>query len=357
MRLVLAAIVTGAIATSCAGRALTRSWPVMGTFARVTVSGADAESDERAVERVRATFDRVDAAMSNWRPESELSRLNREAGLAAYRIADADLAACVATALEGAARTDGLFDPTVGPLMTLWGFRPRAPRVPADAAIAETMTRVGAGLVHFDRSAGTVRFDRDGMEIDLGGIAKGCALDVARRAIEERRRFGLLDLGGGLAFFGTPRGGSVTVGLRDPRDPDASSGEVRLPPRIAASTSSDLENRNVIDGVVYGHVMDPHSGRPAVTEVVQATAFHPEAAVSEVLSKALFIGGPRAAPRVLAAYPGAEAVLIVREGDRLAVIASRSLQGRLTLARTGGFTADSPRFTLAAATMTPSGNR
>src|SRR5262249_41589342 len=157
----------------------------------------------------------------------------------AYRIADADLAACLGSALDGAARTGGLFDPTVGPLMTLWGFRPKAPRVPPDAAIAEARTRVGASLVLFDRQGGAGRVGRDGMEIDLGGIAKGCALDIARRAIDEWRSFGLLDLGGGLAFFGEPHGGSVTVGLRDPSDPERSCGDVRLPARIAASTSSD----------------------------------------------------------------------------------------------------------------------
>ena len=357
MRLVLAAIVSGALATSCAGPALTRSWPVMGTVARVTVSGPDTKAAESTAERVRETFARVDASMSNWSEGSDLSRLNREAGRSAYRITDADLAACLGSALEGAARTDGLFDPTVGPLMTLWGFRPKAPRVPGEAEIAEAMTRVGAGHVRFDRAAGTVRFDRDGMEIDLGGIAKGCALDVARRALDDRRTFGLLDLGGGLAFFGEPPGGSVTVGLRDPDDADASCGDVRLPARIAASTSSDLENRNIIGAVVYGHIMDARTGRPAVTDVVQATAFHPVAAVSEILSKALFIGGAGAAPAALAAYPGAEAVLIVRDGDRLTVVASRSLQGRLTLSRTAGFTADSPRFTLPAATMASSKHR
>ncbi|HEX4823664.1 MAG TPA: FAD:protein FMN transferase [Candidatus Polarisedimenticolaceae bacterium] len=352
MRRGVVGIGLAAIVSSCAGPGLTRSWPVMGTFARATVTDPDPAAAERAVARVRETFGTVDAAMSNWTEESELSRLNREAGRGTYRIADANLAACVAAALDGAARTGGLFDPTVGPLMTLWGFRPKTPRVPGDAAIAEAMARVGAARVRFDRAAASVRFEREGMEIDLGGIAKGCALDAARRAIVAPRRFGLLDLGGGLAFFGEPPGHVVDVDLRDPRDPEASCGEARLPPGITASTSSDLENRNVIGGVVYGHIMDPRTGRPAVTAVVQATAFHTEATISEILSKALFIGGLDGAPAVLRAYPDAEAVLIVAEGDLLAVVASRSLQGRLTLTRPLGFTPDSPRFTLPAATMT-----
>ena len=120
----------------------------MGTYATVVVRGTGDAEGTRAAETTRAVFDRVEATMSNWSPASELSRLNREAGRGPYRIDDPGLASCVEAALRGAEETGGAFDPTVGPLMTLWGFRPKAPRVPAAHAPDETKP------LRFARSAG-----------------------------------------------------------------------------------------------------------------------------------------------------------------------------------------------------------
>jgi FAD:protein FMN transferase len=336
-----------------------RAWPVMGTIARATASADDPASAERATEIVRDVFGGVDASMSNWSPASELSRVNRDAGRGSAPIEDADLAACIEASLDAARATGGAFDPTVGPLMRLWGFRPRGPRVPSDAEIAATMTLVGAEKVHFDPETRAIRFDRDGMELDLGGIAKGCALDIARKAVGSRGAFGLLDLGGNLAWYGDPRGwldrlrGSpaVIAEIRDPRGSERIPASIALRAGTAVATSSDVENHIEIDGESFGHLMDARTGRPAVTDVVQATAIHRSATVTDILSTALFVAGSDRAGEILAAYPGSEAVLFVHDGRGLAVLASRSLRGRLALSGDAGVTPDSPRFVLPAATM------
>ena len=118
----------------------------------------------------------------------------------------------------------------------------------------------------------------------------------------------------------------------------------------AVATSSELENNFTEGGVTYGHIMDPRTGRPAVTDVVQATAIHPSATVTDILSTALYVAGSLRAPAILDAYPGSEAVLIVREGAGVAIVASRSLEGRIRVVPG----AAAPRFTLPAATMPPS---
>jgi thiamine biosynthesis lipoprotein len=323
----------------------------MGTIARVDLVAEDERTAADAAEEVRRVFDRVNATMSNWSPDSELSKLNREAGRGGSKIVDADLAACIAAGLDAARKTGGAFDPTVGPLMTAWGFRPRSSRVPTDPEIEILLERVGASKVHLDPSGPSIRFDRDGMEIDLGGIAKGYAVDLARRALAGRPVSGLIDLSGNLGWL-PARPGDVPpiAGIKDPSDPDRVIAQVRLRPGAALATSSDVENHRTVDGKTIGHIMDARTGRPAETDVVQATAIHPSATVADVLSTALFVGGSRGAAEVLAAYPGAEAVLIVREDGRLAILASASLQGRLSdLHLTGA-----PRFVLPAATISVS---
>jgi len=339
------------VAASCAApHTETRSWPVMGTIARASVEDPNGAAAIRAIEEVRRTFDDVNAVMSNWSENSELSRLNRRASVEDYRIEDGDLAECVEAALDAAVRTGGAFDPTVGPLVTLWGFRPKNPRVPDDRAIAEALSRVGAGKVRFDGSRRSVRFDVPGMEIDLGGIAKGYAVDLARRRIAAPRRFGLLDLGGNLGWLAAARGTEAVADIRDVADPDRICAEVRMRAGAAVATSSELENNFTEGGVTYGHIMDPRTGRPAVTDVVQATAIHPSATVTDILSTALYVAGSLRAPAILDAYPGSEAVLIVREGAGVAIVASRSLEGRIRVVPG----AAAPRFTLPAATMPPS---
>ena len=315
----------------------------MGTYATVVVRTDDPAAAERARERARSVLDHVATTMSNWSESSELTRMNRAAAHGAYAIEDEGLAACVAAALEGAERTGGAFDPTVGALMTAWGFRPKSPRVPSEAEIASALDRVGVRRVHFDPAARTIRFDRDGLEIDLGGIAKGCALDTARRDVAAAgTRLELdLDLGGQWAFFGGDR---RVTGIADPEARDRTIGTVEVGPADSIATSSASENHFEIAGVRYGHVMDPRTGRPAHTDVIQATAIDPSATTAEVLGKALMVAGSAGAPAILSHFPTARAVLVVRDGEGLALLASASLRDGLKLVADGRFTPDSPRM-------------
>jgi thiamine biosynthesis lipoprotein len=358
-----AVLCAGALALAgCAARpAVVRRWPVMATYATSTIVTPSTQDGESVVLRVRDAFDRVNGAMSNWADRSELQRLNVAARHGDYRIADPELARCVAAALDAAARTGGAFDPTVGPLMMLWGFRPKAPRIPGEGEIAEALRHVGASKVAYDRAARTIRFLDDAMELDLGGIAKGCALDLARRdgAGGARLEGMLLDLGGQLASWGrSPERGPWKVGVRDPEGESPIVATITLRAGGTVASSSDVEQAFEIGGRRYGHIMDARTGRPAASEILQSTAIDPSATTGDLLSTALFVGGASRAGEILRAYPSAEAVLIVREGGGLAMLASTSLRGRLAIedAARRRFTSDSPRFVLPAATMTSSVN-
>lgn len=305
---------------------------VMGTYAEAKIRAKREKRAREAVAAVRLAFEEANASLSNWTEESALSRLNREAAEGAAVPADETLRRCLETAFEVAERTDGAFDPTVGPLVRLWGFRPKEPRLPSDAAIEAAMASVGRRRVEVGEEASSVRFLAKGMEIDLGGIGKGCALDLAReRALAAKATGGLLDLGGNLLVFGEPPGGGRwKVGIRDPERRGALAAVVEIE-RGSVATSGNYETKHVIEGRVIGHILDASTGRPADTDVISATALAESAAVADALSTALVAAGSRNADALIPRFEGAEAIVVVRRGARREVLASRSLAGRLVL--------------------------
>ncbi|HEX5042090.1 MAG TPA: FAD:protein FMN transferase [Candidatus Polarisedimenticolaceae bacterium] len=297
---------------------LTRRWPVMGTYAEATVWG-DGPVQARAMEHLRDSLDRSDAAMSNWRADSGLNQLNRDARAGEALAADPVLAECVAAALDGAEATGGAFDPTVGPLMVVWGLRPGPRRTPDDAEIEATLRDVGWEKVQ--RQGRKIRFQTRGMELDLGGIGKGCALDAAVREAMLDTPAGILDLGRSFGVWGFPPHGSWHLAITAPEDEEDVFATLTVEPPAYVSTSSQEENP--------GHIVDPKTGRAADTDIVSATAIAPTGAVSDLLSTALLVAGSGHARGILEAYPGAHAVLLVREGGALTLLASASLEKRL----------------------------
>lgn len=306
----------------------------MGTYGAARVYAADAAEAEELLRAVRSAFEAADASLSNWKETSELSRVNREAaGPAGAAALAPDLASCLETALEVARETGGAFDPTVGPLMRLYGFRPAAPRLPSAEELREASRRVGHGKILFDPGGSTIRFLERGMELDLGGIGKGCALDAAAKRLERLRAgAALLDLGGNLLVRGLPPGERAwRIGIRDPGKPGELMGLVEVVSG-SVSTSGDSENFFEAGGRRVGHIMDPRTGRPAAAGVVAATVIAPRGALADALSTALVVAGAPRAAEILERFPGVEAVLVVEgEGGALRVLASGSLDGRLAL--------------------------
>jgi len=299
---------------------LTRRWPVMGTYAEVTVWG-EGPMQARAMEHVRDSLDRSDQAMSNWRPDSGLNQLNQDARAGDALAADPVLAECVAAALDAAQATGGAFDPTVGPLMVVWGLRPGPRRTPDDAEIEATLRDVGWEKVH--RQGRRIRFETRGMELDLGGIGKGCALDAAVREAMLDTPAGILDLGRSYAVWGYPPEGAWHIAITAPEDEEDVFATLTVEPPAYVSTSSQEENP--------GHIVDPKTGRAAETDIISATAIAPTGAVSDLLSTALFVAGSARARGILEAYPGSQAVLLFREGGALTLLASASLEKRLKI--------------------------
>ncbi|MFT3915964.1 MAG: FAD:protein FMN transferase [Anaeromyxobacteraceae bacterium] len=289
--------------------------PTLGSLATVALAGVDPARAGPGLEAAFAVFERVTWSMNEWDPQSPLSSLNAAAGRGWVPL-PGDLCDALARAKDGAARTDGRFDPTWAALSGLWRFDVHAPAPPAEPALRAACPLVGhAGLALRPRAAGgcDARLERAGMRVGLGGLAKGWALDAAARALRALgyRDF-LLQAGGDLYAAGSRGGEPWTVGVRDPRG-GAGDALLRLPVRDAAfSTSGDYEHAFVAGGRRYHHVLDPRTCRPA-EGVRSVTVLAPSAVEAEIQGKSLFVAGPGAAQR-LAREAGVEAIVVDSAG-------------------------------------------
>ena len=287
----------------------------MGCSATVRVCGSNTSALRLAVAAALDEIDRLDLLLSNYRRDSPLSRLNREAATRPVAV-EPELFDFVALCLRWSRDSDGAFDATVGPLMRAWGFFRDEGRVPDQDALRRARAAVGYRHVVLDPAAGTVRFDRTGVELDPGGLGKGYAVD---KAVEVLRRRGiasaLVNLGGSSVYgLGRPPGGSAwEVGIHAPGSEQVAS-TVRLHDGALSVAGNDRRSFEK-DGVRYGHVMDPRTGRPA-QGVLGVAVLSGSATDGDALDDVLLVEGPEAARARLARDPSLGALLFLPDRGR-----------------------------------------
>ena len=294
---------------------------VMGTLARVTAFGGDSVTCARAVDHGFDALHRVDSLMSTYRLDSDVSRLNAQEG-SGWVSVDSDTYQVIERAVSIAKTTGGAFDPTVLPLMRLWGFRGGAPRLPSAVAIDSVLALVGYGRISFDARERRLRLD-DGGAVDLGGIAKGYALAMAEERIREAgASAGTVDLGGNLIVFGPEAGGPIAI--QDPSRPDGVLGTIELNDASVA-TSGGYEHYVTIDGRRLGHILDPRTGHP-VAGVASVTVVGQDATLVDAAATAAFVMGVEAGLAFITSTGGIEGCFVLADED-----------GTLRLEMTPGF--------------------
>lgn len=291
--------------------------PFAGSLARVTVADAEPERARAGIEEAFLELARVDATMNEWRPESPLSALNAAAGSGHWTELPADLCTVLRLALDGARRTGGRFDPSWAALRDLWRFDGES-SVPDPALVRRRCALVGWQRVEVQgpgAGACRARLPRSGMAVGLGGIAKGWAVDRAAEALRARGLADfLVEAGGDLYAAGRRDGRPWEVGVRDPRGaPGTTIATLRLSD-AAVSTSGDYEHFFIARRTRYHHLIDPRSCQPARASRA-ATVVARSAVDSEVLSKAVFIGGARGL--AIAEHAGATALVVTSQGEVL----------------------------------------
>lgn len=264
----------------------------MGTRLRVSLVAPSAEAGATAIEVAFAEVRRLEAVLSSWREESELGRLN-EAEPGVPVSASAELLGLLAEVRAWAKRSDGAFEPAVGALIDAWDLRGSG-RIPGEAELVRALAASGPEAFVLDMEAGTVTRRAAGGWMTAGGFGKGAALGVAADALRARGvESALLDFGGQLQALGSPAESAAwRVGVAHPFHRREEAAVIHLADASAA-TSAASERFIEIDGVRYGHILDPRTGWP-VRAWGSVTVVATDALVADLLSTALFVIGPEA---------------------------------------------------------------
>lgn len=308
---VVLACAAGASAQSQAAETLfSESRPAMGTTFDVHLYAADRARADALFEAAFEEIERVEAVFSNYRPTSELSRINREAA-ASPVVTDPEVFDLLARAFEVSRLSGGAFDMTVGRLMKAWGFFRGAGRYPSGAELKRALRETGWRRVRLDAAARTVRFTAPGVELDPGGIGKGYALDCVAKVLREAGvKAALLSSGSSSVYaLGAPPGkAGWPVRVPDPVNRARVLSTVVLRDR-SLSTSGNYEKFFRLGGRTYSHIMNPRTGRP-VEGVLQTTVIAGDATDSDALSTAVFVLGPVRAAALLKNFKGAAALVV-----------------------------------------------
>jgi thiamine biosynthesis lipoprotein len=248
--------------------------------------------------------------MSPHKADSELSMINRYAFVAPVPLS-AEMARLLARANEFSEISGGAFDITYAAVGQLYDYRQRLR--PSEEALARARLAVGYRNLQLDASARTVRFLREGMRIDLGGFAKGHAVDNAAAIL---RRHGIrhanVSAGGDSRLIGDRRGRPWTIGISHPRRAGEMAAVLPLED-VSISTSGDYERYFDADGVRFHHLIDPSTGR-SPSSVHSVTVLAEDGLTTEALSKTVFVLGVEKGLRLIESQPGTDAIVVAANG-------------------------------------------
>ena len=292
MRVFLAVSAALLLVGAATAQRMERSTDAMGATFSVVLYGSDETSMNQAIDAAFAEAHRLDALLSNFRPESEWSKINREAAIRPVAVSP-ELFRFLSDCIEYSRASEGTFDLTVGPLMRAWGFFGGERHVPSPDQIREALELVGYQHVQLDAWKRTVRFDHPGVTIDPGGVGKGYAVDRMVEILRARGFRNALVAASGSSIFGLgnppDEPGGWSISIADPWDHRKNAGQVLLKD-MSLSTSGSYEKSFRVRGHRYSHIMDPRRGAPAES-AVQVTVIAPRTIDSEVWAKPYFIQG------------------------------------------------------------------
>jgi len=298
--------------------------PVMGTFARVVAIADNSATVKESIKSAFVEITKVDMLMSDYKDDSEISRINRLAFNEPVKVTRPTFEV-LQKSVEFSRISDGAFDITVGPLVDLWHSAAEANSVPAELEIAKARSKVGYEKLILDSIYMTVKFKVEGMRIDLGGIAKGYAIDKAIQAMQSAGASGgMVDIGGDIRCFGRPSGGKKfwLIGLQDPYLTHGDSWPVAQDESLmtlqltdsAIATSGGYRRFALIEGRKISHIINQQTGTSAI-DLSSVTIIAENSMDADALATAVSVLGPEKGLAFIEKIPKTEAILITPQNE------------------------------------------
>ena len=283
----------------------------MGTSIHVELWHSDKTTAENAIKHVFTEMRRIDTLMSPFKKESELSLINHQATKQPLKISD-ELFNLIQQALKFSELSNGAFDITFASVGRLYDYRKKI--TPTAKELSENLNKINYKNIRLNKKNKTIFFTRAGIQIDLGGIAKGHAVDSAIRIVQQLGiKQAMISAGGDTRITGDKNGRPWYVGIRHPRKKNASA--VILPlSQTAISTSGDYERFFIKNNVRHHHIIKPGTGDSA-RELRSVSILGPDSTTTDALSTTVFILGLEAGMKLVASLTDIEAIIIDNNGQ------------------------------------------
>ncbi|NQT90395.1 MAG: FAD:protein FMN transferase [Candidatus Omnitrophica bacterium] len=280
----------------------------MGTYVKVTLSGPRWLDFDSAFKAAFDAIDRVDDIADIYDKESQISKVNRQAGKRAVVVSE-DLFTLIMDSVALSRDSNGAFDITVGPLVKLWSSYKKKGSAPPAHSIRRALSLVGYDDLVLDKSEKSVYFKKNGMSIDLSAIAKGYAVDYAAAEIKEKGfKSAIVNAGGDLYCLGRrPFLRKWRVGIADPRN-RAKVARLLYLSDAGVASSGGSEQFFKYKGTYYTHLIHPQTGYPVEKRYFSVTVVAPTCMLADGLSTAIAVGGPATQVRFQSSYPKIEII-------------------------------------------------
>ncbi|NQX45248.1 FAD:protein FMN transferase [Paenibacillus tritici] len=310
-------------------KSLEQTFYIYGTVVNIKVFGDTVA--QKNMDDIQAMLERMDTEFSRTKKDGELYAVNQAAGKEAVAVSDETLD-IVKLSLKYAEEMEGLYDPTVGPLVDLWAIGEGGEHVPDQAAIDKARSLTNYKDVIVDEAAKTVKLAKEGMVLDMGGIGKGYAADrIADYLKAEGLNSAMINLGGSsiIALGNKPNGSPWNIGLQDPDQSRGSQlGTIKVTDEVV-DASGVYERFFLQDGVRYHHILDPRTGFPSQNGLKSITIMSPNATDADALSTGVFLMGLEDGMKYLEALPEKVDAFFITDDNK--IYATAALKERLNL--------------------------
>jgi thiamine biosynthesis lipoprotein len=309
---------------------------LMDTYCTITVVSHSKKNAQKAIEAGFAEIKKLETILNYFSDTSEIAAINNSAGRNPVKV-DAETLEIIKKTIAISEETGGAFDPTLAPVIKLWDFTKKSsdPVLPSMLDIKDALQSAGFRKIKVNEETSEIFLAQKRMEIDLGGIAKGYAADKAVNAIRSKEiKAALVAIAGDIRGYGlSPSGQAWKVGIQNPR-PETESEKpwedvfatLHLKDR-AISTSGDYQRFFIKEGRRFHHILNPHTGFPAVSGLISVSVIAPEGYISDGLSTAIFILGAEKGMKILESK-GLDGVLVDKDKK---VLVTEKLKGNIDI--------------------------